>query len=305
MCISPYRLNNGHLVGCRLCWQCKEQTINDWVGRCIAESKTTKKTLAVTLTYGRDQYGDDKHINAMVLTYSDVQKFFKRLRKDGYKFRYFVVGEYGSNKGRAHWHAILFFKNKIPEGIELNKRISQKHWTHGYSYYEKVTHASVRYVCKYIFKDQKDEEKDTQLRMSKKPPLGHAYFQSLSQEQINAGLAPQDLYYSFPEVTNKKGEIVKFLIKGRSAENYLQSFIDGWKIKYGNRFEPWSQVVEDYRDGLVPEDLTLQKKIYKRRYESVEEALKKQNFARQADREFQYKLYIETTKGARKKSIYK
>ncbi len=109
MCIAPNTLPDGTEVGCRECWQCRERKIDDWVGRCIAESKTAKRTFSISLTYGRDEGDNVDHIRAALLTYSDVQKYFKRLRKSGYVVRYFAVGEYGSAKGRAHWHLIVFY----------------------------------------------------------------------------------------------------------------------------------------------------------------------------------------------------
>lgn len=39
--------------------------------------------------------------------YKDVQNMCKRMRKDGYKFRYFFVSEYGKEKKRPHFHAII------------------------------------------------------------------------------------------------------------------------------------------------------------------------------------------------------
>ncbi|TIS17093.1 MAG: hypothetical protein E5X07_34615, partial [Mesorhizobium sp.] len=152
MCANPRHLPDGIEVACHKCWQCRENRINDWVGRCIAESKTARATHSITLTYGRDDAGIEDHLRAALLTYSDVQKYLKRLRKDGYPCRYFVAGEYGSEKGRAHWHLIIFWQDRVPEH-ELNRRFLQKHWTHGWSHWELPSYASIRYVMKYISKD--------------------------------------------------------------------------------------------------------------------------------------------------------
>ena len=59
----------------------------------------------ITLTY------DDKHLPANAsLRKSDLQKFFKRLRKrlGERKIRYFACGEYGDQTQRPHYHAIIF-----------------------------------------------------------------------------------------------------------------------------------------------------------------------------------------------------
>ena len=64
--------------------------------------------LGVTLTYKGDVPG------SVTLLTADVQKFVRSLRKAGHKVRYMIAGEYGERKGRAHWHAVLFFKGKVP-----------------------------------------------------------------------------------------------------------------------------------------------------------------------------------------------
>ena len=124
MCISPRTLRDGTQVVCRECWRCRRARVDDVIGRCIAEMRTTPVGVhSVSLTYGRDRdessvtYGEAEHERAVVLTYSDVQKLMKLLRVNGYPCRYLVVGEYGSRKGRAHWHAIFFWTKRVPPGI--------------------------------------------------------------------------------------------------------------------------------------------------------------------------------------------
>ncbi len=73
MCIAPIKLDDGTEVGCRECWQCRKRRVNDYVGRCIAESKFAKKTYAVTLTYGGDE-----GVNAVTLIYKGRPGFFKK-----------------------------------------------------------------------------------------------------------------------------------------------------------------------------------------------------------------------------------
>lgn len=182
MCISPNLLSDGQSVACRKCWQCLEHKIDNWVGRCIAESKTSVASAFITLTYGRDEHGNESHVRAAVLTYSDVQKYFKQLRNRGVKLRYLVVGELGSAKGRAHWHVLVFFPKTVPDGfwdygrnswhpavreqpvwvpIVWNQRFNEPCWAHGFSHWTLMSDAewqrgddgsaegSVRYACKY------------------------------------------------------------------------------------------------------------------------------------------------------------
>ena len=91
-------------VGCKACWRCKRNRVNDYVGRCLAEAAVSSHTCVVGLTYApRDDLADK------LLQPRHFQLFMKLLRRAGHKVRYFVAGEYGDEKGRAHFHAILFF----------------------------------------------------------------------------------------------------------------------------------------------------------------------------------------------------
>lgn len=232
MCTAPNKLNDGTLIGCRECWQCKERKVLDWMGRCIAESKTSTACHSITLTYGRGRSGKNlgkvSHERAHVLTYSDVQNYFKRLRKNGYPCRYFVAGEYGSERGRAHWHVLIFWLGEVPPH-KLRENFMHDEWHHGHTFWDAVHAESVRYVCKYIQKDLADLEKQGHLAMSKKPPLGSAYFADRAQRLVDAVLSPQDLFYGFAEARDKEGKKLKFMLGGRSAELFLSEYLNRWR----------------------------------------------------------------------------
>lgn len=262
MCRSPSKISDGGFVACRNCWQCRETKVDDWVGRNIAESKTAIAAHVVTLTYGQDKTtGDTDHLRAAVLTYSDVQKYLKKLRADGYPVRYFVVGEYGSLKGRAHWHIILYWQKDVPEH-KLREDFMQEHWEHGWSYWDKCSPGAVRYACKYLLKDPADDQKQGWGPMpSKKPPLGHEYFKSLAMQYVDQGISPHDLFYKFPGVRRvntsvrartksqfeEKARDIRFRMHGKTAENFLEYFYDQYIKRYGDN-PPKSELVWAYLD---------------------------------------------------------
>lgn len=226
MCVRPIVLLTGQEVACHKCWQCVENRVNDWVGRCIAEKVTSAAAHSITLTYGRDGDGCSDHLRAAVLTYSDVQKYIKLLRKHGYPCRYFAVGEYGTTKGRSHWHLVLFWSDAVPEHC-LRERFDERHWPHGVSFWDAVDGPSIRYVCKYIQKDVGGPEVQGHLAMSKKPPLGAAYFAERAAMFVDQGLSPQDGFYSFPEVDKlRDGRPVRYMLRGVSLDLFCQAFID-------------------------------------------------------------------------------
>lgn len=98
----------------------------------------------------------------MTLKKSDVQKFMKRLRsrakeneKKGLalrgqtkheKIKYYIVGEYGDQRKRPHYHAIIF--NSNPQDIK-------KSWTLGHVDIGEVNAKTVRYTLKYMDKGNK------------------------------------------------------------------------------------------------------------------------------------------------------
>lgn len=254
MCINPVRLHDGTEVACHKCWQCISRKIDDWTGRCIAESQTSSAVHSVTLTYGRDEhYNAVDHVKAAVLTYSDVQRYIKRFRlfqsekvPNGFSVRYFVVGEYGTRKGRAHWHILLFWKGRWPYR-PLDRNLDDEAWPHGHSFWQIGTPHTVRYVTKYIAKEATSDERQYHMSLSKKPPLGDAYFRQLAQDYIDARLAPQDLFYSFDEARDRNGKKKQYMMQGKTRENFLRYYRDGWQAKYQDH-APNSELLEEWED---------------------------------------------------------
>ncbi len=260
MCQSPTKLENGDLVACRYCWQCSARKVDDWVGRNVAESLTSTAAHVVTLTYGADlSTGGMDHLRASVLTYSDVQKFMKKLRRNGHPARYFVVGEYGSKKGRAHWHIVIYWKGEVPK-VRLRANIHFPEWEHGFAMFDKMTPEAIRYACKYITKDTMDDARQGYgPMMSKKPPLGHDFFEALARRYVDAGLSPQDFFYSFPNVrrlppgsaagtraqARSAAKPIKFLMSGKTRENFAAAFISQWEERYPETPWPKSQALYD------------------------------------------------------------
>jgi hypothetical protein len=82
---------------------------------------------------------------------TDLQKFFKRLRKLTHeKISYYAVGEYGDKTQRPHYHIILFNGNcnSVESAWNLNNT------TIGYCHFGDVNDASIGYTLKYISKEK-------------------------------------------------------------------------------------------------------------------------------------------------------
>lgn len=273
MCESPNLLRDGQLVACRKCGQCRNNRIERWVGRCIAESKTVAATTSLTLTYGRDEDGNVSHERAAILTYSDVQKYFKQLRNRGFPCRYLLTGEHGSKKGRTHWHGIIFWLKDIPTSmldyggnswhrakrqtpidvpIQWDTRFNEPCWVYGFSYWQPVSFGeekgSITYACKYINKDIDDPAAQSKLAMSKKPPIGALYFIQRAQRMVDEGVSPQDPFYQFPgNAVRKNGNPINFQLTGKVLDIFCSAFITKWREQRGGHY-PASEFLDDYED---------------------------------------------------------
>lgn len=251
MCLNPTMLPNGQLVACRICNLCKDNYTKDWVGRCLAESRTSVATHSVTLTYGRDANGVDRHERATVLTYSDVQIWLKRLRNNGYPCRYLIAGEYGSEKGRAHWHGIIFWKDKVPP-IKMYQRYWDDMWTHGHMVWKRPEPSHVKYCCKYIRKDVGDKQAQSKFVFSKVPHIGALYFENKAKEMVRRGLVPQDAYYTFPEAKLKNGRPIKFYLKDTARDKFMQAWLDEYQKRHPGKHTPASEFLDEWMDKQEP-----------------------------------------------------
>lgn len=278
MCIAPNMIADGTQVACRECWQCRLDRVDDLVGRGIAEMRTAVAAHTVSLTYGRGRdkakatYGESLHERAVLLTYSDVQKFMKLLRRHGYPCRFLVAGEYGSRKGRAHWHIILFWQERVPHGIQFEQnwwfqRFDQNkqpvtlqngepafYWPHGHTYWKPATYESFRYNLKYVLKEQGQAKAEAQNKMgrSKEPPLGTEYFMRLARRYAEEGLAPRDATYTFPEAVRNNGQRVEFRLRGLMLDRFVGEYVRRWGELRDPRDMPHSDLVEDWLDARAP-----------------------------------------------------
>lgn len=139
------------------------------------ESQLHRQSWFVTLTY-EDAPTD--------LRYADFQLFMRRLRRarPNEKIRFYVAGEYGEQKRRPHWHAIIFGLS-LPDrktlvsnldrrirtvfdydGVSGNHAVRrppvdviywlspelEKLWGHGFALVGNVTFESAAYCARYV-----------------------------------------------------------------------------------------------------------------------------------------------------------
>lgn len=166
--ISEFKLPCGGCEGCLL------ERSRQWAVRCMHEAQLWEKNCFITLTYE-----DPPPWNSLV--HSDFQKFMKRLRKrfkgdkelvddrtgkSSHPIRFYMAGEYGSARGRPHYHACIFnfafedlkFLRRTNSGSDLYRSAQlESLWPYGYSSVGDVTFESAAYVARYVMKKQNQD----------------------------------------------------------------------------------------------------------------------------------------------------
>lgn len=143
-CLRPIRLVD-MAVPCGKCDACRSAHANEWALRILHELSTKNHTGSfVTLTYNDENLPKNESLDK-----EELQKFFKRLRKNSGKiFKYYACGEYGETYHRPHYH-ICFL------GIDFHDEdFIRKSWTFGNIHIGSLTVKSARYVANYLNKDR-------------------------------------------------------------------------------------------------------------------------------------------------------
>lgn len=119
--------NRSYGVPCGKCAPCKENRIAGWRTRLYEEEKVSINAYFITLTYDTQTVPISSR-GFMSLNPEHLTKFFKQLRNlqnrqkkipKGYpKIKYYACGEYGEQKKRPHYHAILF---NIYDPLDITK----------------------------------------------------------------------------------------------------------------------------------------------------------------------------------------
>ena len=172
-CVAPIYVRKYALhVPCGKCGACIKRNISDWVVRLGVEWKNSDACYFVTLTYEEDPLQLYKY---------DVQNFFKRCRKVGFKFSYFALGDYGDTYGRPHYHVLFFSKGYFVSDYLWSLWISGSQIRRrGFVSVSSVTMGRIAYVVRYgilakLDWDRSDQRVRPFFLMSKRPALGSGY----------------------------------------------------------------------------------------------------------------------------------
>lgn len=177
-CLKPLYIAKYDIrVPCGRCPQCGVNRRMDWATRLWFESRLHVESSFVTLTYANHKlrwaHGQSQ------LCKRDLQLWFKRLRKAGYKVRYYAVGEYGSTTYRPHYHVILFGAVPVSELESAWVDEGPSGTSLGLIHVGTVTQASIMYCLGYLVNAKAPLMTHNRVRpfslMSRKPGLGASY----------------------------------------------------------------------------------------------------------------------------------
>lgn len=198
---------------CGKCVECQIEKSNEWAYRIMAEASDYDKNCFITLTY------ED---NPKSLIKRDYQLFLKRLRKKIGSFRYFLSGEYGSKRGRPHFHLIIFGwfpqdaflinKKKKYYGSEFLADI----WGKGFVSVGELDFDDAKYCAKYLQKSQDLFSFQTPpfIQASLKPGLGFNYFMKNKENLLKTDkLVFRGKFISLPRY------FIKLMMRELNTEN--------------------------------------------------------------------------------------
>ena len=138
--------NQEQRLPCGKCLSCKLDYAKEWALRLTHEASLHEKNCFITLTYNDENLPEDKNLHL-----PHLQKFWKRLRNypDIPSFRYFAVGEYGTNGERGinpHYHAAIF-------GLDpALAPIIQECWGLGHTMCADINKDTASYIVGYTLK---------------------------------------------------------------------------------------------------------------------------------------------------------
>lgn len=269
---------------CGVCRECRQRRIDDLVGRCLAEqrSSTVTQSFGVDVTYAPLANGETP-IGALVLQYGDVAKLLERLRdsvgrpgdypsraewsaaRRG-RVRFFCAGEIGALKGRCHWHLLIFLSGPELALPDFGKRCKWDFWPHGFSWLKPLDRKTCAYAAKYAAKGMQDVANYGESRKanySRVPPLGDDWFADLAYRTAKAGLAVWDNSYTFPDIydgnagrfigdVKRKPKRTQFFMTNTTLLRFLDRYVYWWGELQGGARPPLTEfLVENYFDPLA------------------------------------------------------
>lgn len=157
---------------CGQCLPCRINKRRVWSTRLWLETMSHADNMPmIFLSYDEDHVPRAED-GSLTLSKRDIQLYVKRLRKAGYKFRYYIAGEYGPQTHRPHYHALFFGVSHLFAADFCSI------WPNGFASagYD-TSQDAIQYVAGYVTKkiiirDKNDPRVPEFALMSRRPAIG-------------------------------------------------------------------------------------------------------------------------------------
>lgn len=233
-------------VPCGRCQGCEKRRMRDYQIRLLYEfAKYPNNSYFVTLTFddeNLEKFKDDP--NKAVLLFLDR---FRKSINDNKQVRHWFVAEFGSLRGRIHYHGILF---NLPLDCYTREQLMEillRNWKYGFVDISLCRgEGAPRYVSKYVTKSYSNYEKVPRIISSKGIGEGYLSLENIRYHKSDDGVfrpyiyksgfkIPLPRYYSskiFSELDKKDMLIDRYLKDLNGETEYI------WKgVKYPNETE--------------------------------------------------------------------
>lgn len=159
-------------VPCGLCHSCERDRMRSYMIRLLYELHEHPDSLFITLTFNDISLNEFREAPNKA-----VRLFLDRCRKSfGKSIRHWIVPEYGSLRGRIHYHGILFGVSNFDFAHRLSKL-----WSYGFIYVGYANDKTARYITKYITKSLSRPYSRDNPRIISSKGIGLSY---LSEENV-------------------------------------------------------------------------------------------------------------------------
>lgn len=267
-CLKPF-IKDGAAYGCGRCLPCRSKRRRIWYTRLLLESMLHAENSFVTVTYSEEHL--PRMATGATLLIRDSQLWLKRLRRlmgrivPTWKLRYFLVGEYGSEAWRPHYHAILFGYRGCdygdsrlgPSGDRKPCRcasciVLQKSWPLGRVHQGVVEAKSCQYIAGYAVKGLTRED-DVRLkgrqpefaRMSLRPGIGADAMSNVADTVRRYGLAENR---DAPPAVRIGGKVLPI---GRYLRERLRTTLGTTEDDKARSYAEWQAEMQSMREAAA------------------------------------------------------
>lgn len=246
-CISPILIQDeeskrSYYVPCGKCAWCRQSLQKEWFFRFKNESKDVKSVRFLTFTYSNEnlvfKVDEESGVMLPIVYKDDIKKYVKKLRNDGFKFRYFVASEYTPVNSRPHYHGLFWSQDDVPYS---------EYWDKGFSMNLPANTGSFKYVTKYLLKG------------SNVPDGAEPNFRLMSRRPY--GIGGSFVYKGEPYILTENG--VKTVPGHYYSRRYINSLNDKLrdvymdsKIDYLSTKDKYSDLYKLYSQGDMSIDFS-------------------------------------------------